>query len=396
MRHHGSPVRHPPPWVALSSGRFLTSFQGRSARSRRLVSFPKDATCFGSTGSWLLLDIDAENNTHRCHLHDPFTGTTVPRPELDNIIGNVVNSCYARRVLMRGGPEDLVALRTTDSWDYPFVLARSGIGASVPKEPMATLRIIDIAFLEGKLYGITKAQDLYFFDIGCGDDGVPIVTSTQSVIEHPASDIDEAIDEEDDEVDTDDENNEFFQGINGFDSEEEDNDSDDDEDPEFSDDDEDSEFFNDCEELIFEGTDYTDDGDFYHKNKFRIFIVRHLVESRGKLFMVKQHLQCRLGHYKDNLTRKVKVFEADINAGAWIPMVNGLGGQALFIGTSLIKFVPACGEIEEDAVYFIDTCDMFSIRSQTNKAIWWDGAYWNLMQSSLYENQWIFPPDLVV
>jgi hypothetical protein len=58
----------------------------------------------------------------------------------------------------------------------------------------------------------------------------------------------------------------------------------------------------------------------------------------------------------------VKVFEADINAGAWIPMVNGLGGQALFIGTSLIKFVPACGEIEEDAVYFIDTCDMFSIR----------------------------------
>jgi hypothetical protein len=261
---------------------------------------------------------------------------------------------------------------------------------------MATLRIIDIAFLEGKLYGITKAQDLYFFDIGCGDDGVPIVTSTQSVIEHPASDIDEAIDEEDDEVDTDDENNEFFQGINGFDSEEEDNDSDDDEDPEFSDDDEDSEFFNDCEELIFEGTDYTDDGDFYHKNKFRIFIVRHLVESRGKLFMVKQHLQCRLGHYKDNLTRKVKVFEADINAGAWIPMVNGLGGQALFIGTSLIKFVPACGEIEEDAVYFMDTCDVFSIRSQTNKAIWWDSEYWDLMHNILDENQWIFPSDLVV
>jgi hypothetical protein len=363
--------------VALPSGRFLTSFQGRSARSRRLASFPKGATCFGSTGSWLLLDgIDAEDNTHRCLLHDPFTGTTVPRPELDNIIDNVVNSCYARRVLMRGGPDNLVALRTTDSWDYPFVLARSGIGASVPKEPMATLRIIDISFLRGKLYGITKAEDLYFLDIGFGDDGVPIVTSAQFVIEHPASDIDEASDEEDDEVDTGDENNE-----------EEDNDSDDGDD---------SEFFDDCAEQIFEGTDYTDDGDFDHKNNFRIFIIRHLVESRGKLFMVKQHLQCRLGPYKDNFTRKVKVFEADINAGVWMPMVSGLGGQALFIGTSLIKFVPACGEIEEDAVYFMDTSDVFSIRSQTNKAIWWDSEYWDLMHNVLYENQWIFPPDLVV
>ena len=65
MHQHGSHVRHPPPLVVLPSGRFLTSFRGRSAQWRCIASFPNNARCFGSTGSWLgLHQIDAERK--RC------------------------------------------------------------------------------------------------------------------------------------------------------------------------------------------------------------------------------------------------------------------------------------------------------------------------------------------
>ena len=48
----------------------------------------------------------------------------------------------------------------------------------------------------------------------------------------------------------------------------------------------------------------------------------------------------------------MEVFEADMEAGAWKPLVGRLGGgQVLFIGNSIVKFVPACGEIEVDAIF---------------------------------------------
>jgi hypothetical protein len=77
----------------------------------------------------------------------------------------MVQSSFVCRVLMRGGPDDLVALVTTNSCDHHFVLARSGKSAWVPDAHMATLGIIDMAFLEGKLYGINKAEELYFLHI---------------------------------------------------------------------------------------------------------------------------------------------------------------------------------------------------------------------------------------
>ena len=66
--------------------------------------------------------------------------------------------------------------------------------------------------------------------------------------------------------------------------------------------------------------------------------------------MVKQKLTSPKG-VANFTTQKVEVFEADMEAGAWKPLVGWLGGgQVLFIGNSILKFVPACGEIEEDTV----------------------------------------------
>ena len=219
------------------------------------------------------------------------------------------------------------------------------------------------------MYGINKVDNLYFLNIDFGENGVPTVNRTQLVIENPVSDIDEGADQDEEEEDED-EDNEVLDDIADFDEDEENNDN---EGNVFVDDDEYSDYFEDCEELIFETTSYTDNGDWSYETKIRIFMLRYLVESHGKLFMVKRQLQC--DQDKKKFTRKVEVFEGDINGGAWLPLVAGLGGQALFISNSLIKFGPACGEIEEDTVYFMDTGDIFNIRSQTNTAIWWDYDY---------------------
>ena len=52
--------------------------------------------------------------------------------------------------------------------------------------------IIDIVFLGGKLCGITKAEDLYIFNVVFADDGIPMVTSAQCIIDHSTSNVDEA------------------------------------------------------------------------------------------------------------------------------------------------------------------------------------------------------------
>jgi hypothetical protein len=210
-----------------------------------------------------------------------------------------------------------------------------------------------------------------------------------------ASDDDDAEEDNDD----DDQDHEVLENIANFDNEEVNND--DDANVMVVDDYQDhpDDFSEDYHELVFEeGTDHPDnDANLSHETRLRIFNVRHLVESRGKLFMVKQQLHCLGNNYKDSFTQKVEVFEADISAGAWMPLVGGLGGQALFISSSLVKFVPACGEIEEDMVYFMDTDDVFSIRSQTNRAdAQWNCDYRKLMRSVVDGQQWIFPPDLLV
>jgi hypothetical protein len=64
-------------------------------------------------------------------------------------------------------------------------------------------------------------------------------------------------------------------------------------------------------------------------------------------------------------TRKVEVFEACASKGVWVPVSHGLGGQALFISRLFSKSVSAYGDLEPDTIQFVDTGEMFNIKSQT-------------------------------
>jgi hypothetical protein len=94
-----------------------------------------------------------------------------------------------------------------------------------------------------------------------------------------------------------------------------------------------------------------------------IFTIWYLVESCGKFLTVRRQLQCRLE--VTYFTRRVEVFEADMSTCKWVPISAGLDSHALFISERFSKYVAAGGEVEEDAIYFIDTSEVFNMRSKT-------------------------------
>jgi hypothetical protein len=130
-----------------------------------------------------------------------------------------------------------------------------------------------------------------------------------------------------------------------------------------------------------------------------INIMWYLIESRGKLLMVRRQV-IELADLNKNLefTHKVEIFEADISSAKWEPVKGGLGGQALFISRPFCKSVSAaCSkEIQEDVVYFIDTDDVFDMRSKTISAPREIQDYWwTLTNGNTKELTWVFPPELV-
>jgi hypothetical protein len=96
-----------------------------------------------------------------------------------------------------------------------------------------------------------------------------------------------------------------------------------------------------------------------------LIIIWHLVESRGKLLMVKPRMYTPLDLSPQSI-RRVEVFQADLNTGKWVPMANELGsGQALFISRRFSKSISApCGDVAEGDIYFIESGEVFNIKTQ--------------------------------
>ncbi|KAI4984928.1 hypothetical protein ZWY2020_017558 [Hordeum vulgare] len=156
-------------------GYFFTPSDNGCLAPRRLPSLPKNARCIGSTDGWLALDCTDARNVHTYLLHNPFSDTTVPLPELDPIIANVSEFFAVRKV----------ALMTNNS-NYPIILIRPGKGVWLPKPDTAPFNLfIDIVFLQGKLYGIAQAEDLASVSIDFDDCGMPTVTTVERLIKHP-------------------------------------------------------------------------------------------------------------------------------------------------------------------------------------------------------------------
>jgi hypothetical protein len=96
--------------------------------------YPSTTTrCIGSTTTGSPLT--AQKKAHTYFLHDPFSGTTVPLPELNAVTGNVSELFKVRKVLMRSGPHDVVVV-LKNNWNHPLILVKPGKG--VWPEPQKT------------------------------------------------------------------------------------------------------------------------------------------------------------------------------------------------------------------------------------------------------------------
>ncbi|KAL6647259.1 hypothetical protein ACP70R_014696 [Stipagrostis hirtigluma subsp. patula] len=369
------------PWVVLPDGSFLTLSDGdRDLPSAVLpygffvkpfgggphrLPLPENTACVGSTGSWLALCHTL--NSHTLLLHNPFSSMTVPLPDVEAIGARAPPRVFeALKVLMRSTADDIVAVLTR-SCSCPFILSSPAKGSWTP-EPYAPpfMYIIDVAFLGDKLYGITKAEDLFSFDLTSPHDGqIPKATDAKRVIRHPLdySGYDVAgwsdIEDEDNQIEED--------GLSDSDSYSSDNCY---------------ELDSDNEELLINQVPASVDCWFDEDGPSPVDIttIRYLVESCGKMVMVRRQL--RIPDDLPRYTRKVEVFEADMDAGVWVPVSDGLGdgGQAIFIGKRFSKCVSTClygeGALHDDAIYFMDTGEVFYLRSGT-----------------IGPALWLFPPD---
>lgn len=335
----------------------------------------------------------------------------MPLPDVDAICAKTPSNERFRvgKVLMRSGADDMVAVMTIGR-SYPFVLSLPGKGAWTP-DPLAPpfMQIIDVAFLgDDKLYGITRAEDLFSFDLSSVHDAqAPAITHCERVIRHPSdngydcsclvvpwSDVED--DEDDDnnpfEVEDDLDNDDDELNSGGEDDEEEDNSSDKEEEGDGEEDDDDDRCLDHdtVSRQVPSSVQWRGDA---ADNNCCIATFRYLVadESCGKLIMVRREMQ--MPDDCPRYTRTVEVFEADTEAGEWVPVRSRELGQALFVGKRFSKFVSTSeygkeAELDDDSIYFVDTGDVFHMPSATISPARWCLDFW--------DPTWLFPPGLVV
>lgn len=424
VREHARPGL---PWVLHSDGTFVTHDYG----FHRRVPFPDNTRFVGANGSWLALyRTDGANGGRRSYLlHNPFTKTTVPLPGLDSVIGKVHDRFKIRKVLMRSDQDDIIAV-TTNSRNYPLILCRPGKpGAWFPEQgDVAYASINDIAFHGGNLYGITYDKELVMLGLDEDEDGIPTVASAGCVIEYMPGD-DEAYEEEANEdggeaSSNEDEEEAEYSDMSSFDEEgDEDGESSSNDDEEEADYDEglssldagddDHEDFSSNEDeedalnlinglddyeannftyyegdgLMPERAEFLEDGYYEHGGDMPnepmeyIFIFRYLIESNGKLLMLRRRE--RTQHCSDSYILDVEVLEANLGTCKWVP--TDMAGR-LYVSDRNSKYVSALSDEYENelAFYFVDEHDEMDPESQTPDEIMGSMA------------TWFFPRELVV
>ncbi|EMS47901.1 hypothetical protein TRIUR3_03379 [Triticum urartu] len=301
---------------------------------------PKNAMTAGSTNDWLALGLGQKHTNeeqtehyvvHNYVLHNPFSNRSLPLPELDAVIVQNSNRKHPLIVFQRGK-----GVWSPEPWAAPYTY------------------LIDIAFLGDKLYAITRAEDLIPLDLALDGDGSPVVAMGTRVIKKSLR-------------------YDCYELLTTFDA------VDDDQNEEEEDDEEEEEGeYNDLPCYINCSEEFARD---IEPGNITV-ISRHLIESHGKLLMVRHRRQ----FHPDALwvTLMVDVLEADFSTHDWVPLIGGLGGgQALFVSMDFSKSVPApCGEVEEDAIYFMNTRDVFNMKSGTSSP------------SKFHRGAtWVFPPE---
>ncbi|KAI4998150.1 hypothetical protein ZWY2020_053492 [Hordeum vulgare] len=176
-----------------------------------------------------------------------------------------------------------------------------------------------VAVRTNKLYGLTRDEDLFSFHIAFDDDkGAPTVTGVECIVKHSKVDHHEHAEEEARKSTVD--------------------------------------------NIEYNGMRYDDDEEEDQKGGL-LMTIWYLVESRGKLLMVRR--QIKGPQLVTRFTCKVEVFEADARTRKWVPVLGGLDGHALFISKRFSKSVLAGGDVAEDTLYFMETGEVFNMRSRT-------------------------------
>ena len=81
----------------------------------------------------------------------------------------------------------------------------------------------------------------------------------------------------------------------------------------------------------------------------------------------------------------------DFNALEWVPISGGgLRGQTLFISKLFSKSGLARGEVEPDAIYFIDFDKVFTMKSSEARYV---GHFRGKKFLDFNTITWIFPPE---
>ncbi|KAI5019643.1 hypothetical protein ZWY2020_044535 [Hordeum vulgare] len=383
MRQHVSASRRQIPWIVMADGSFFTPSDANCASAPRLPTLPSNTTCIASSDEWLALDFTDAKKMHSYSLHNPFTDTTVPLPELDAVIGDASELFEVRKVLMRSTPSDIIAVMT-NNWNHPLILIRPGKGVWLPEPQTAPfVDIVDIAFLGDKLYGITQAENLVSFSIDFHSDGIPTVTSTEWLIRHPPGN--GHLDVWFDADDNFDSNNNYKGGTDEVTNSFEDHNE------VLSEDSEEGALYElqkkTGDGMIPEAATWWLDDDVPYEPKDIITCNRYLIESHGKLLMVKRQLHSP--PYSNSFTSKVEVYEMDVTNGMhWVPVSGGLGSKALFISRFFCKSIHPCEDGDHDALHFIDTGEKYDMKSQIVSPSWRDIIN--------YTSMWIFSPELVV
>uniref|UniRef100_A0A0D3GRB0 F-box domain-containing protein n=1 Tax=Oryza barthii TaxID=65489 RepID=A0A0D3GRB0_9ORYZ len=363
LRRH---VAAPPqlPWIVLPEGTFVTVSDGGVHR----MAFPESNTvCIGSTDGWLALhrtdnddddSVDGARTTKTRHtflLHNPFTGATVPLAELRDILDDdffeEFRVCKPRTSSPSTSPTTKMA-----SPPSPINVER------IIRQPRSPDGVIDaFRWSDDEDDDGGDAQD---------DDSDASTNDGDSVDDEGGVDADDHDESLNQEGDSDNDSEIEPVGDDGID----------DVGHQWQ--------YLTGEDLIWKTTKYELEGDDYAVNGSW-----HLLESSGRLLMVRR--ECLIAAFvkQGDHTRSVDVSEADMDAGTWVPVTGGgLGGQAIFLSELFNKSMPApaYGEVEEDTMYFVDTPDVWDLKSGTRRPFTQGIGFFDL------DRTWVFPPELIV
>ncbi|CAL5050922.1 unnamed protein product [Urochloa decumbens] len=279
------PLPSPLPWLTLLDGTFLSIPDGKIIR---MQGVPDDAFCCGSTDSWLFF----VRSNGQCSMLNPFSKARLDLPKVS------IKWFEASPRFGSSFRKLVVPSPLESSPDSVAVLLGGSVYMRRPSiaTELSSRYLFDIAFFNGKLYGISVGDGFSSFEINYGPDSKPKISAVKCITKPPS-------------------------------------------------------LWAMQPRLIMSSgkTSSYRQVEYLVECPGKLLKVMRMIESSDPE---------SYGHLECDRTATFDVFEADLSTepGQWRCAFN-LGGQAIFLGKHCSKSLPAgeCTGIQEDCIYFM--CD---------------------------------------